>query len=274
MMDSDSEHWRATVAERIAARVRAEARPLVVGLCGPQGSGKTTAAAVLQDLLQDQALRAAVLSLDDLYLTRDERRRLADNVHPLLATRGPPGTHDIALGLQTLADLATRAPTRLPRFDKAADDRMRMDDWPLVIANCDCVIFEGWCVGARPEPASSLARPINALEINEDPDGIWRNYVNDALAGPYQRLFGKIQYLIQLRAPSASQVLSWRMEQEYELRQSRSGPGVMSDAELVRFVQHFERLSRWISVEMPARADAVIELSASRKARRVSFADD
>jgi D-glycerate 3-kinase len=265
-----SDDWRVRLADRIGELVRRKRRPLVVGLCGPQGSGKSTAALAIQGLLQQQALRVAILSLDDLYLTRSERLRLARDVHPLLATRGPPGTHDIALGLQTLADLGSRGPTRLPRFDKASDDRMRVDDWPLVIANCDCILFEGWCVGARPQPASALVRPVNDLEASEDAGLVWRTYVNTALAGPYRRLFRRIEYLVLLRPPAFEQVLAWRTEQEHQLLASRNGPGVMTDDQLARFIQHYERVSRWIDVEMPARADAVIELAADRRATNVT----
>src|SRR4051812_24782738 len=84
-------------AERIAETRRALGRPIVAGLCGSQGSGKSTMALFLQVLLQDRGLKTAILSLDDLYLTLPERERLAADVHPLLRTRGVPGTHDVGL---------------------------------------------------------------------------------------------------------------------------------------------------------------------------------
>src|SRR6185437_8649015 len=76
--------------------------PLVLGLCGAQGSGKSILARSLADRFASRGRRVAVLSLDDLYLTKAERSRLAQEVHPLLGTRGVPGTHDVALGLQIL----------------------------------------------------------------------------------------------------------------------------------------------------------------------------
>ena len=76
--------------------------PLVLGICGAQGSGKSTLAEALAERLERDGLACAVLSLDDLYLTRAERERLARGVHPLLATRGPPGTHDTSLGIAVL----------------------------------------------------------------------------------------------------------------------------------------------------------------------------
>lgn len=220
-------------------------------------------------MLVEHGLSCAVLSIDDLYLTRAERLRLAEEVHPLLATRGPPGTHDVALGLRAMTALATPGETRLPRFDKAQDDRAPIDDWPFVRTPVQCLIFEGWCVGALPQPAADLASPINALEREADPDGVWRRYVNDQLAGAYQRLFAPIDYLVQLRAPAFEQVLAWRGQQEAELAAAGGGPAVMNHVQLIRFIQHYERISRWIDAEMPKRADAVVDLDAERDLQRL-----
>jgi D-glycerate 3-kinase len=255
--------WPDGVFETIAERARGRTAPLVVGLCGPQGSGKSTAALDIAQRLEDRGLTSAILSLDDLYLRRSERLELAERVHPLLATRGPPGTHDVGLGLKTLDELAGRGPVRLPRFDKAADDRKPRETWPTVEAPVDVILFEGWCVGARPQPPSALLAPVNALEAEADSDGRWRRFVNQALGGDYQVLFGRIDLLIQLRAPRFEQVLIWRGEQEAPLRR-QGGTGVMNEAQLARFIQHYERLSRWIDQEMPARADMVMDLAADR----------
>jgi len=102
------------------------ARPIAAGLCGPQGSGKSTMAARLARELTREGCPTAVLSLDDFYLRRSERTQLARDVHPLLVTRGVPGTHDVGLALSSLAGLIdTRGggPTIVPVFDKACGDR-------------------------------------------------------------------------------------------------------------------------------------------------------
>jgi D-glycerate 3-kinase len=250
------------IAERIAAIERRGA-PLVVGVTGPQGSGKSAAAGALALLLRDRGLRTAILSLDDLYLTLAERRRLAADVHPLLATRGVPGTHDVALGLALIESLGRAGATALPRFDKAMDDRRDPAGWDVVPGPVDVILFEGWCVGARPQDAAALTLPVNALERTRDPDGTWRRYANAALAGPYQQLFARIGFQALLRAPSFDAVLGWRLEQEHKLRELRGGG--QSDAEIATFIQHYERLTRHIDAEMPARADVVVQLGPGRE---------
>jgi D-glycerate 3-kinase len=265
---AEVERLHAPLAARIAAVAMGPA--FVVGICGPQGSGKSTTVRVVAALLEARGLKVATLSLDDLYLPRANREALAREVHPLLRTRGVPGTHDVALGLAVLDDLAGEGATALPRFDKASDDRAPADAWPRVDGPVDVVLFEGWCVGARPEPAEALAAPVNVLERERDPDRTWRSYVNAALAGPYRALFARLDLLVLFTAPDFETVLAWRQEQEAKLRRrvAEAGQGTdraMSDDEVAVFVQHYERLTRHITREMPARADLVVALDADRR---------
>lgn len=249
-----------------------EGRLLVVGLCGAQGSGKSTLAAGLKERFERAGVPTALLSIDDLYRTRAQREALARAVHPLLRTRGVPGTHDIALGMDAIARLERGEAALLPRFDKAADDRLPESGWQPAEPGTRLLLLEGWCVGARPQQAVALAEPINRLERDEDAQAVWRRYVNDALAGDYQALFGRIDRLVLLAAPSFNVVLRWRTQQEKALReQAGDGEGVMTDAALARFVQHYERLTRHILAEMPERADLVIELGENREVRDVRW---
>jgi D-glycerate 3-kinase len=251
------------ILSRIEAALAAPHRvPLVVGISGAQGSGKSTLVVRLAGLLEGKGLRVAALSLDDLYLTRAERLQMADEVHPLFATRGVPGTHDIGLGLATIAALERGEAAPLPRFHKAADDRAPQGDWPLAPADTQVLLLEGWCLGARPQV--DISQPVNALEADADPEAIWRGHANAALAEKYQTLFARIDLLILLAAPGWEVVAGWREQQEAELRQ-RGGPGVMNPAEVARFVQHYERLTRWILEEMPVRADLVLRLGSRRE---------
>jgi D-glycerate 3-kinase len=254
------------LAGRIAAWAGGRQTPLVVGICGPQGSGKSTLTALVARLLEARDLRVATLSIDDLYLPRADRLRLAETVHPLLATRGVPGTHDPALGLAVLNALSRPGTTAPPRFDKAADDRAPQAAWPVFEGPADIVLLEGWCVGARPQPEAALAAPINALERDEDPDGAWRAFANAALAGPYAELFARLDRLLLMTAPDFTVVRAWRGEQEARLRQRLADPArTMDAAALDRFVQHYERLTRWVAEDLPAMADVVLRLDAARR---------
>lgn len=234
-----------------------------MGLCGAQGAGKSTIAAATVRLLQEQGRRAVALSLDDFYLSRSARAWLAEKAHPLLATRGPPGTHDVALACAVLDGLGGPGVTPLPAFDKARDERAPKSSWRAFEGPAEVVIFEGWCVGALPQPKAALLTPANALEAEEDPDGLWRAYVNRELSGSYQALWERLDALVLLQAPGFEVVRAWRAEQEAALR-ARTGSG-MADAEIDRFVAHYERLTRWILLEMPARADWVVRLDEDRR---------
>jgi D-glycerate 3-kinase len=249
----------AAMAEIDAALAFGSRRPVVFAICGAQGCGKTTLAAELLDRCEARGLRPATLSIDDLYLTRAERMALARQVHPLLQTRGVPGTHDIALGLQTLAALDSGESAGLPRFDKHRDDRLPPAQWPSAPMDCEVLIFEGWCAGARPQAQEALAEPINALEARDDPDGIWRRFVNDALAGQYQELFARFDRLMLLAAPGFDVVHGWRLQQE------REAGGPMDSAAIARFIAHYERLTRHILTDMPNHADCVVRLDARRR---------
>ena len=255
------------VCEPLAARAtrlrQVRRRTAVLGLCGPQGSGKTTIARAACLLLAARGLSAVVLSLDDVYLSHEARERLAREVHPLLVTRGPPGTHDVGLAGAVLDALRSPGKVALPRFDKAADTRAPRATWETVRSPVDVVIFEGWCVGAKAQGAAALATPVNSLERDEDPDGVWRGYVNAQLDGPYQELFARLHDLVLLQPPGFEVVAGWRAEQEAKLR-ARGGGG-MADAEIARFVAHYERLTRWILAEMPARAGWVVALDEQRR---------
>lgn len=246
-----------------ALAARATPGPLVVGLCGAQGSGKSTLAAGLAARID----HTVVLSLDDLYLTRAARIQLASDVHPLLRTRGVPGTHEVELGLRIFDALDRGLDTPLPRFDKAGDDRAPREHWPIAYGDTQVLLLEGWCVGARPQTDAALSEPVNALERDEDTDGRWRRYVNTALAGDYQRLFARLDTLVLLAAPGFSIVCDWRTQQERALRAAAGADatGVMDDAQLVRFIAHYERLTRHVLEEMPCRADLTIRLDELRR---------
>jgi D-glycerate 3-kinase len=260
-----------TVSGAIEERLVASEGLVVAGIAGAQGSGKSTLAAALVRRFREAGAATAALSLDDLYLTRAERLALARQVHPLFATRGPPGTHDIALGLDLLAALERGEPALLPRFDKARDERVPRVEWEPAPTGTRLLVLEGWCLGAAPQAAAELARPVNALEREEDPHAVWRSYANAKLAGDYQRLFARLDPLVLLAAPGFEVVHKWRSEQEADLvRRDPLAPQAMDSAALARFIQHYERLTRHMLEEMPHRAHVTAWLDENRLPLRIS----
>jgi D-glycerate 3-kinase len=265
MESADASTLAKRVLERFAANVAHAAIPFILGISGLQGSGKSTLAAGLIDAARARGWSAVALSLDDVYLTRAGRERLARDVHPLLLTRGVPGTHDLALLASTVDALAKAAPERpvsIPRFDKGNDDRYPPGLWPEVPEPPKLVVLEGWCLGLEPQPEAALTEPVNALEREEDADGRWRRWVNDQL-GHYLSVWRRLDAMVLLEAPSWDVVARWRDEAEWSLR-ARGEPRAMDEDEMSRFLQHYERLSRHALASLPSKADMVVPLTVDR----------
>ncbi len=239
-------------------------RPLLLGINGAQGTGKSTLAEFL-DMVSRECFgwRNAIMSIDDFYLTHSERAALADDIHPLLATRGVPGTHDTALlakVLDQLSDLVPGATVEVPRFDKANDDRS--PNASTIEGPLDMIILEGWCVGSRSQEEAALRDPVNELERSEDPDGSWRTFVNDSLARNYEAIFARLDALFFLKAPSFEAVFRWRLEQEQKLADASDADAasIMNPEQVGRFIRYYERLTRHNLQTLPSRSDVVLTL--------------
>lgn len=246
----------------------------VIGINGSQGSGKTTAAIILKTILESQyAHRVAILSIDDFYHTKAKRIELAQSIHPLFITRGVPGTHDVKLAIQTINKLKNASETEpvfIPRFDKAIDDRKPEKQWDKVEEPVTIIIFEGWCVGAPPLEKQSLVEPINNLEQTEDNNGIWRRALNQFLLQEYQVLFKQINWLLMLKAPSFEVVYEWRLLQEQKLAKTlesdiETNTNLLNEHQLMRFIQHYQRLTEHCLLKVPALSDAIITLDAQHQ---------
>jgi D-glycerate 3-kinase len=168
-----------------------------------------------------------------------------------------------------LEALTARADGRVsvPRFDKAEDDRFVEAAWTQIEGPIDVVLLEGWCMGARSVAPAELKEPLNTLELEEDLDGAWRAFVNDSLKSDFEPLYGQIDLWVMLAAPDFEQVLAWRTEQEDKLRAKRrdQGAGLMDPAQLRRFVDHFERVTRQCLSTLPAEVDILLQLNAQRQ---------
>lgn len=224
----------------------AAARGTIPLLCvsGAQGAGKSTAVKRVAALAPASI---AILSIDDVYLERAARACLATDVHPLFATRGPPGTHDLHLLFDTIDRLCSAGAmdaTPLPSFDKAADDRRPREDWAHFTGRPDAIVLEGWLMGVAASPRAAELDPINAIERLDD-QGVWRAYQEHQLSTHYAALWDAASAFFHIDAPSFDVVLSWRLQQEASnLGVAFETMDAQIEARITRFIQHYERLTR------------------------------
>lgn len=211
----------------------------IVSITGSQGSGKSTLARILVRQLNALGVKASCVSLDDFYLPKKNRIELARRVHPLIATRGVPGTHDshwLRALLQQFVHSKGLLNVSLPQFDKGKDDRITE-----IRVDAEVLVLEGWCLGVQPQPPELLKKPVNDLERLEDAQGTWRQWCNEQIRQHYQPLWPLVDAWILLQPPTFAQVFEWRRQQEMDLPRSEA----LSEAALQRFIQHYERLTRW-----------------------------
>ena len=269
--------WYAGVTRSLAQRAKTAETPPLVGFSGCQGSGKSTLVAFMAEVMREvHGVSTVVLSLDDFYLTKAARASLAESIHPLFATRGVPGTHDLALLNETIT--ALRQPggaVPLPAFDKARDNRTEMVHWRQVSAPVQLILLEGWCIGLSPQKDSELEESVNSVEAEQDPSLVWRREVNRQLANGYADLFGELEALLLLQAPSFEAVFEWRWQQEQRLSEqfqkdhSDKPDPTMSRSEVTDFVLHYQRLTEHALKTLSDQADFVWELATDRSVERM-----
>jgi D-glycerate 3-kinase len=259
--------------------VSSTARTVFVSLVGCQGSGKTTLSKYLDIRLSEMGVNTLVLSLDDFYLSHSARSELSKSIHPLLKTRGVPGTHDVELLSRTLNELKRAGCIDVtPCFDKASDDRRPEAEWARHSERFDIVILEGWCWGAHHVNEAALERPVNSLERNEDANGDWRHYVNEHLKNDYEPLYSMFDIKLFLKAPSFDTVYSWRLEQENKLKQGSNNSNnkesrIMSSEQISNFIQYYERITNQLLDEPDSNWDVVWHLNARREITKVTLGE-
>jgi len=260
----------------IAKRINKK-RPLIIGLAGGQGSGKTTISSILTLILKKYfKLNVFKISIDDFYKTRRDRRLLSKNKHPLLMTRGVPGTHDIDLMLSFFKKIKDKdfKSLEVPTFNKAIDDRCPKNLWYKVKSKPDVVIFEGWCVGARAQSSSQLKKPINSLEKIYDQAGKWRVHVNDQLKTKYKTLFSQLDGLLYLKAKNFNLLREWRLKQEKKLwiqTKNKKNLKIMSSGDIVNFMQTYQRITQQMFKDALKDSSIIMNLNSNHQIENIKF---
>ncbi|MDX2369792.1 MAG: kinase [Colwellia sp.] len=266
------------LADQIFNRFAQNKEAYFVGINGCQGSGKSTLTDFIATYLTTQyQLNVVVMSLDDFYFSSEKRKTLAQDVHPLLATRGVPGTHNVVELNHVLTQLKeNKTGFSIQKFNKATDNPYPEEQWEKIEKPADIIIVEGWCWGVEPQTAEQLKTPINELECQYDETGEWRNYVNNQLKIAYEPLYKKIDFWLALQAPSFDCVYKWRLEQEQKLKDRNIGlinSKIMSPTEILNFTQYFQRLSVQGCKTFSQSADAIFYLDYDRKIKTVSITE-
>ncbi len=250
-------------------------RPYFVGLAGGQGTGKTTISSLIRIILTKYfKLNVFRISIDDFYRTRKERISLSKKVHPMLLTRGVPGTHDINMILSFFKKAKSRKFKRLklPTFNKAIDERYNKKKWFDLKKRPDVIIFEGWCVGAKSENNITLKKTINSMEKAKDQKHIWRKYVNDQLKSKYKTLYSQLNCLIYLRAKNFSLLQKWRLKQERKLWiKSKVKSKIMSRGDVINFMQTYQRITQNMFKYMPKYASIIFNLNSNHQIKSAVY---
>ena len=246
-------------------------KPLIIGVAGGQGTGKTTITSILSLILRTYfKLNVFKVSIDDFYKTRNERRILSLTEHPLLITRGVPGTHDHKIISNFFKKVKKKnfKNIKLPKFDKSIDDRCKKKLWYKLNFRPDVVILEGWCVGAKAQNNTKLKKPINSLERVKDRNLIWRKYVNTQLKTNYKKLFNHLDEIVYLKSSSFKLLQEWRIKQEKKLRlnsKRKNNLKIMSKSDVINFMQTYQRITQNMFKDAPKYASIIFKLDSKHQ---------
>ena len=227
---------------------------------GSQGIGKSSFIHIIIKTLEKFYNKKVLgLSLDNYYLKKSERKILSKEIHPLLITRGVPGTHDIKKLINDVQNFDNdNFPFSIPVFDKLKDDRLRKQI--TINKKYDLLILEGWCCGAKYLEKNYLKKNINILERKFDKSFKWRNFYNKKLKNEYQSLFNLFDIKIFMKAPSFKYVLNWRLKQEANNKSKLDNVKKMNINEIKIFIQHYEKITKWMLKNSNNFADLIIKI--------------
>lgn len=254
----------AETVSRLVARTDTD-RKTTIGISGAPGSGKSTLSRTFVHCLNELGITACLLSLDDYYLDRPGRERMAQDVHPLFRQRGVPGTHEIRR-LKRDHDRIRAGEIeglQLPVFDKSKDNRMPASQWKSLESAPQIIVIEGWCIGAAPQETSELDHPANDMERLRDTGGTWRRAVSKAWKHMYSDLDSRLDQVWYIRVPDWDCVVDWRWRQEQDLAQKN----LQNRLEVMHFLACFERIVRHMQNSSSEWADLVLETDREHNVR-------
>ena len=262
------------ICEKIYQDYHKDKKIKIIGLTGGQGAGKSTITQIIKLILKTKYnLDVVYFSIDDFYKTSSERKRMSKKNHKLFIVRGVPGTHDTNLIKKTFISLSKKnfKPLSIPCFDKSRDERLPKKKWKKIKKQPQIIIFEGWCVGAKPQKKKKLKKSINTLEKKYDPNLIWRSKVNYELKNKYAKIFKKINRLIFLKVPNFECVYKWRLLQEKKLQLTSRGNKIMSPTQIKSFIMYYERITKQMFIDLTKKAYAVLYLDKAHRINRIKF---
>jgi D-glycerate 3-kinase len=241
---------------KIQEQHQRSSKPIILGITGLQGSGKSTwASKIVEILTSEYDLNTIALSLDDLYKTHTDlvAQREQDVNNKLYRTRGQPGTHDEQLAanfFQEMREYRGESGLKIPSFDKSRfngeGDRAPESEWPKISQKPDVVIFEGWCIGFQPLPVSAVEEKHAQALAQELPVNTPANHqvshlmqVNDNLKRYCNAFMGPqhFDFFVHIDTDDLRNVYTWRLQQEHKMLETK-GSG-MSDEQVMAFVDGY-----------------------------------
>ena len=238
---------------------------------GSQGIGKSSFINIISKTIEKfYDKKILLLSLDNYYLTKKQRLLLSKKIDKLLVTRGVPGTHDIKELVKNVKQFnQEKYPITTPQFDKLIDDKIKLNK--TIKTKCDILFLEGWCCGSSEIPKKFLYKNINNLEKINDPKNQWRNFYNKKLKIEYKKLFKLFDELIFLKTSSFDNVYKWRLKQEKTNQSKNKKLKRMSANEIKVFVQHYEKITKWMIKDLNKKAQIVIQFEKNHKISSINF---
>ena len=242
-------------------------------ISGSQGVGKSSLVLILKSVIENIYNKKVMsLSLDDYYFSKNKRLQLSKQIHPLLQTRGVPGTHDLDKLSKHISQFSKKKfPIIIPVFDKLSDDLTKKK---ISINKADILLLEGWCCGCLPIDNKYLFKNINKLETDLDKNNIWRNFYNNKLQNDYKKIFKLFDLKIYMQPPSFKYVYKWRADQERRNLSKSVNKKYMNKKQLDKFIQHYEKITKWMMKTMPAEADMLIKVNKNQMIKKIFMIDN